>query len=86
MPEIPIPDASTPIIDENGVMTAIFQRWVTAITMLDLIVGSGSPEGVIDATVGRFYLNDTGTTITLLYVKKLAEIGGDSTMGWEAVG
>lgn len=86
MPEIPPPDASTPIVDENGVMLDNFARWVLQITNNDLIVGSGSPESVIEATVGRRYLNDTGTTNTLFYIKKLADIGGDASQGWEAVG
>ena len=86
MPEIAFPDAGSPIVDENGVMTDAFQRWITQITRLDVIIGTGSPETVIPATVSRLYMDDSGTGATLLYVKKLADIGGDNTQGWEAVG
>ena len=85
MPNIVSPDANTPIVDDKGVMDTIFQRWVSQITANDLIVGTGSPEGVIEATVGRQYMDDTGATGSLLYMKKLADIGGDRTQGWEAV-
>jgi hypothetical protein len=85
MPEITYPDAEAPIVKENGSMTEEHQRWTTQMTNLDLIVGSGSPEGVIAAIVGRQYMDDTGTTGSLLYMKKLADIGGDRTQGWVAV-
>lgn len=43
--------------------------------------GSGSPEGIITATVGSLYLNTTGTTpTTVLYVKT----SGSSATGWTA--
>lgn len=86
MPEIAFPDANAPIVDENGRMTDAFQRWVTQMTRLDIIIGTGSPETVIPAIVGRFYIDDSGSGATLLYTKKLADIGGDNTQGWEAVG
>ena len=85
MPEIPNPDASTPIVDENGVMTDAFQRLINQLIRLDLIVGTGSPETVIPATVGRLYMDDSGSSGSLLYQKKLADIGGDDTQGWIAV-
>lgn len=85
MPSIPVPDADLSIVDDNGVMTDVFQSWVSEVTRLDLIVGTGSPEGVIEATVGRQYMDDAGATGSLLYMKKLADIGGDRSQGWVAV-
>jgi len=66
-------------------MTDEFQRWMTQVTRLDLIIGTGSPEGVIEATVGREYLDDTGTTGAVKFNKQLPDIGGDRTQGWVAV-
>lgn len=85
MPEIPTPDADSPIVDKRGVMTDAFQIWVTRMTGLDLIVGTGSPEGVIPAEVGRDYLDQTGLAGAVKFTKQLADIGGDRTQGWVAI-
>ena len=85
MPDIPIPDASTPIVNESGAMNDHFQIWVSRMTNLDLIVGTGSPEGVIEATVGREYMDDAGSVGAVKFIKQLADIGGDRTMGWVAI-
>lgn len=78
-------DANTQIVDENGIMTDEFQRWVTSVTNEGLIVGTGSPEGVIEATVGREYLDDTGLAGAVKFIKQLPDIGGDRTQGWVAI-
>ncbi len=85
MPDIPQPSSNTPIVNKDGVMEDVFQRWVTQITNNDLIVGTGSPEGVIEATVGREYLDDTGSTGAVKFIKQLPDIGGDRTQGWVAI-
>lgn len=43
--------------------------------------GSGSPEGVVTATVGSLYLNTAGGTDTTLYTKN----SGSGNTGWVAV-
>ena len=85
MPEIAQPDADIPITEENGVMSDPFQRWVNQVTRLDLIVGTGSPEGVIEAEVGREYLDDTGLAGAVKFIKQLPDIGGDRKLGWVAI-
>jgi hypothetical protein len=85
MTEIVAPDSNTPIVDSEGKMDHIYYRWVVQMTSLDLIVGTGTPEGSIEATVGRAYMDDAGSTGSLLYMKKLADIGGDRTQGWVVV-
>lgn len=85
MPEITPPDAEARIVKEDGSMTEEFQRWVTQMTALDLIVGNGSPEGVIEATIGRDYLDQAGAAGAVKYTKQLADIGGDRTQGWVAI-
>lgn len=84
MPDIPIPDADTPITRE-GKMEDTFQIWVRRMTDLDLIIGTGSPEGVIEATVGRTYQDNTGGAGAVRYAKQLADIGGDKSLGWVAI-
>lgn len=85
MPNIVPIDANTPIVDSNGIMSPVFQRWMSQVSRLDLIIGSGSPEGVIEATVGRLYMDDTGSAGSMLYSKKLPDIGGDRSQGWIVV-
>ena len=85
MPNIVEPDAGSPIIDVEGRMTDEFQRYINQMTKLDLIVGTGSPEGVIEATVGREYLDDAGLVGAVKFIKQLADIGGDRTQGWVAI-
>jgi hypothetical protein len=85
MSEIPVPDAELSIVDDKGVMSDVFQRWVTEMTNLDLIIGTGTPEGVIEATVGREYLDDAGAAGAVKFIKQSADIAGDRTKGWVAV-
>lgn len=84
MPKITPPDINTPITRPDGTMADAFQRWTTQMTRLDLIIGTGSPEGVIEATVGRAYMDETGVSGALLYMKRDADIGGDKSQGWVA--
>ncbi len=85
MPNIPVPDSAFPIVDSDGNMTIQFQRWIYDITRLDLIVGTGSPEGIIEANVGREYLDDAGAAGAVKFIKQLADIGGDRSKGWVVI-
>lgn len=82
MPDIVPPHATQPIIDKEGKMEQVFRTWTQDITRLDLIIGTGSPEGVIDAEQGREYMDRSGTASALKYIKRDSNIGGDSTQGW----
>ena len=82
MPNITPPHATQPIIDNEGKMEQVFRTWTQDITRLDLIVGTGSPEGVIDAEQGREFMDSTGTAGAIKYIKRDSAIGGDSTQGW----
>lgn len=48
-----------------------------------LIVGKGSPAGVVGAPVGVLYLDTAGGAGTTLYVKETAAFPSD-TAGWVA--
>jgi hypothetical protein len=47
-----------------------------------LIVGTGSPEGVVDALPTKRYMDDAGVANTIWYIKRDADIAGDTTKGW----
>ena len=82
MPNIIPPHANQPISNERSIMEQVFRTWTQDITRLDLIVGTGSPEGVVSADQGRQYMDDAGTAGAILYIKRDPAIAGDSTTGW----
>jgi hypothetical protein len=82
LPDIPVPQQAQAIVDEEGQMQQTFQIWVEQMTDLDMIVGTGSPEGVVEARQTREYMDDAGTAGLIKYIKKLDDVGGDKSLGW----
>jgi hypothetical protein len=74
-----------PISDTKGLMAEVFFNWMLNVTNLSTIVGEGSPENVIEARQSRFYLQTDGAARSILWVKKLNDISGNRTRGWELV-
>lgn len=66
--------------DDNLVSTAEMRRWMELITDGLPKTGSGSPEGVLTASIGTLYLRADGGTGTTLYVKE----SGTGDTGWVA--
>ena len=79
------PDANRPILNEDLTMDDAFRTWTNAVTRELLIIGSGSPEDVVDAIQGRQYMDEDGSTGSLMYRKRNADIGGNTKKGWIAV-
>lgn len=82
MPDIAPPTPTRPIVEPDGTMTQEFRNFTQVITRLDLIVGSGSPEGVVDAEIGREYMDSAGVAGAIKYIKRDTDVGGDSKKGW----
>jgi hypothetical protein len=80
-----IPNQAFPIVNDDGTMSDAFRTYLLQVDLSNPVVGSGSPEGVVEARQYQFYINSTGTSGTLLYIKMLPEIGGDRSQGWVAV-
>ena len=76
------PIASQPIVDPDGTMAEPFRAWAQRVTALQIVTGSGSPEGVVPAPIPTLYMNTAGTAGSILYIKKLADIGADPKKGW----
>jgi hypothetical protein len=76
------PIASQPIIELDGTMAEPFRFWAQQITGLQILTGSGSPEGVVSAPITTLYMNTAGTAGSILYIKKLAAVTTDPTTGW----
>jgi hypothetical protein len=73
---------SQPVTDDDNEMSQRFYTWTQAITNLQILTGSGSPETVVVATETTLYMNTAGTAGNILYIKKLSDISGDRTQGW----
>ena len=71
-----------PIVSENGIITRLFRKFINEVSEESLLIGTGTPEGVLEAKQGRRYMNDAGTTGSILYIKKLNDIAGDRKKGW----
>jgi hypothetical protein len=78
---IPVPSAQTQIA-QDGIMTTTFQRWVTQVSTLGIIAGAGSPEGVVEASQTKLYMDTSGASGSILYIKRDTDILGDRTKGW----
>ena len=79
---IATPIAYQPIVEKNGTMSEPFRLWTNQVTGLQIMTGSGSPEGVVSASVTTLYMDTAGTASAILYIKREAAIGTDSTTGW----
>ena len=83
MPDIGSPNPSIRFIDENGLITPVVRDWFQDVTNNDLIIGTGSPEGVVAAFQGRSYMDDAGIAGAISYIKRDADDGlGDTSNGW----
>ena len=71
-----------PIIDKGGISTQQLRSWSAEVDKQLTITGTGSPEGVIEADVKAEYMDLAGTTGSLIYRKRDADIAGDKTLGW----
>jgi hypothetical protein len=82
---IPEPIKSMPIVDAQGRPTEIFWSWLFQINQLQIITGTGSPEGAVSAQELRLYEDTDAAAGSNLYIKRLSDIGGDRTQGWRLV-
>lgn len=71
-----------PIVTEERTMTSVFKNFALEIHKQSLQIGTGSPEGVLEASKGSEYMDDTGTTGSIKYIKKSEDIAGDRKKGW----
>lgn len=76
------PTATDPLVEENRTMTQQTRTFMNAVARLALLTGSGSPDGVQDARAERLYMDTTGLAGSVLYIKQVDAVGGDSTLGW----
>ncbi len=73
---------SIPVVDKDGKPLQNLQLFSEEIESFSLIIGTGSPEGIYKARVGREYLDTTGGVGAVKYIKQLPDIGGNDKLGW----
>lgn len=80
--KISAPSPSFQSVDSNGFLYPEFASWTQVITERSLIIGSGNPEGVVEAPQGGEYMDEDAAVGDCRYIKRLSDIGGDKTLGW----
>ena len=71
-----------PIVDESGILTQEARLYFNTVSELLMVTGQGNPEGVVSARVGSLYTDTNWLVGSILYIKKLPDIGGDTSQGW----
>lgn len=85
MSDIVPPSPTESIVEPDGSMEQRFRSWTQQVSSILPSAGTGSPEGVVEAPVTAFYMDNAGLPGNVLYIKKVADIGGDRRKGWELV-
>ena len=76
------PSSDRPLLRESGAPSTQFNTWLKVITDNSLIIGDVDPEGVVEASQGALYMDSTGLSGSVLYIKRDADTGGDKALGW----
>ena len=79
---IAVPIASQPIVEPDSTMSEPFRVWTQRVTAMQILTGSGSPEGVVSAPITTLYMNTAGGAGAVLYIKRDTDIAADPTTGW----
>ena len=59
-----------------------FRIFLLQVQERTLLIGTGSPEGVVEAEQGQEYMDDAGVAGAIKYIKRDANVGGDKSLGW----
>jgi len=80
-------DPSHAIVNRNtGEPLEAFRIFMLQTHLNGLLIGTGSPEGIVEAQQGRMYMDETGLAGAVLFIKQTADDGsGDRTKGWIAI-
>lgn len=74
-----------PLVDEGGMAEQVFREWVLRVVDTMVVVGTGTPEGVLEAPQYTLYVDEDTPLVPVQYRKMLPEVGGDRTKGWATV-
>lgn len=68
-------DVSQRLADEQGRSTPYLENFLY---LREILMGSGSPEGVVSATPTTLYMDTAGLSGSILYIKQ----SGTGNTGW----
>lgn len=71
-----------PVVEADDTASQVFRTWAQKVSNSVPIVGSGTPEGVLEAPQYSVYVDETTATAPTVYRKMLTDIGGDRSKGW----
>jgi hypothetical protein len=78
-------NVAQPIVENNGTMSQAFRQFTQEASLSIPIVGTGSPEGVVEAVQYSLYLDRTGSAGAIQYRKMIPSIANDRKQGWVLV-
>lgn len=70
------------LVDSDGNATDAMRRWMILTSDNSVAVGSGSPEGVLDAPQYTLYIDETDPENPVQYRKMLVSKNNDRSAGW----
>lgn len=80
-------DPSWPIVTPStGIVSDQMRLFLLETQLNGLLIGTGTPEGNVEASQGQEYMDETGLPGAVKYIKQLADIAGDRSKGWVAIG
>ena len=74
-----------PIVKQDGTMSDPFSLWASMVSNNLPIVGTGSPEGVVEAPQYSLYIDEAVPLVPVQYRKMLPEISSDRKNGWAVI-
>lgn len=77
--------AALPVVQTDGTMSQAFRTHLQRLSHSVVIVGTGNPEGVLEAPQYSLYIDETTPTVPVQYRKMLTDIAGNSKQGWVVV-
>lgn len=78
-------NSSNPIVEGVGTPSQVFRGWALQVSNSLPIVGTGTPEGAVEAAQYTVYVDETVPLTPVQYRKMLPEVGGDRSKGWAVV-
>ena len=79
-------DPSYQLTNKKGIALNHFRIFLQEVYRSGLLIGTGSPEGVVEAAQGQEYMDEEGVAGAVKYIKQVNDIDGDRTSGWVAIG
>lgn len=77
-----IPPTPVRPVTLEGHMLQEFRTWTQNVSKLGILIGSGSPENVQPGEQAQLYMDTSGKAGSILYIKRNADVDGDTKQGW----